>query len=75
MHLKIGLICEEFVRMGRHEFGYSKMYHLGMLIKVTLLGESHVTLATLEGALPCVCPQVVEILAHGKDTKLAFVVL
>ena len=75
MHLKIELFGEEFVTMGTHEFGNSKMYHLGMLIQITFLGESHVTLATLEGALPCVCPQVVEILAHGKDTKLAFVVL
>ena len=61
--------------MRAQEFGNPKMYHLGMLIEVTLLGESHVTLATLEGALPCVRPQVVKILAHGKDTKLANLVL
>lgn len=75
MYLKIELFGEEFVTMGAHEFGHPKMYHLGMLIQVTLLGESHVTLATLEGAFPCVCPKVVKILAHGKDTKLAFFVL
>lgn len=75
MHLKIELFGEEFVTMWTHKFGNSKMYHLGMLVQIPLLRKFHVTLATLEGALSCVCPQVVKILAHGKDTKLAFAVL
>lgn len=75
MYLEVELLREKLLTMGALEFGHSHMDHLGMLIEVSLLREFHVAVAALKGALPCVRPQMVKILAHRKDTELASFVL
>ena len=47
------------------------MDHFLVLIQVALLGEVHVALATTEGALTRMRPQMVKVLAHGEYRELA----
>lgn len=47
------------------------MDHLGVLVEVAFLGESHVAVAALEGALASMGAKMVEVLAHRKDAKNA----
>lgn len=46
-----------------------------MLVEITFLRESHVALFALEGALTGMGPQVIEIFAHGGNTKRASLVV
>lgn len=70
MDLEVELFGKWFIAMRAQEFGNSHVDHLGVLVQVSLLGESHVAVATLEGALAGVRSQVVKIFAHRKDTEL-----
>ena len=51
------------------------MNHFDVFVQVTLLGKMHLAVGAGVGLLTRVRPQVVEVLAHREDRKVARLVL